>query len=66
MSDASESSNSPTEHRTGDGRFAKGNPGGPGRPRGAVRVAAATLDQIAVELIKVVLERARSGDRLHL
>ena len=67
MSNASEPSDSQTEHRTGDGRFAKGNPGGPGRPRGAVRGAASALDQIAVdasaELIKVVLERARAGDR---
>jgi hypothetical protein len=52
--------------RTGDGRFAKGNPGGPGRPRGAVREAASTLDQVAVEasaeLIKVFLELARAGN----
>jgi len=67
MSEDSETSNAPTEHRTGDGRFAKGNPGGPGRPRGAVRVAASTLDQIAaeaaVELIKVAIDLARAGDR---
>jgi hypothetical protein len=67
VSRASETSNAPIEHRTGDGRFAKGNPGGPGRPRGAVRGAAAALDQVApeaaAELIKVVLELARAGDR---
>jgi hypothetical protein len=52
--------------RTGDGRFAKGNPGGPGRPRGAVRGAASALDQLAAEassaLIKLVLELARAGN----
>jgi hypothetical protein len=67
MSEESETSNSDTEHRTGDGRFAKGNPGGPGRPRGVVRSAASALDQIAVdasvELIKVAIDLARSGDR---
>ena len=67
MSNASETSNALTEHRTGDGRFAKGNPGGPGRPRGAVRIAASALDQIAVEasveLIKVAIDLARAGDR---
>jgi hypothetical protein len=67
MSKASETSNPHAEHRTGDGRFAKGNPGGPGRPRGAVRGAASALDRIAAEasaeLIKVVLELACAGDR---
>lgn len=50
----------------GAGRFAAGNSGGPGRPRGAVSAAAAALDQAAVEaqqeLLGVVLEKARAGD----
>ena len=52
--------------RSGDGRFARGNPGGPGRPRGAVHGAASTLDQVAAEastdLIKVAIELARAGN----
>ena len=59
----SDSSNS---MRTATGRFAAGNPGGPGRPRGAVSAAAAALDHAAVEaqqeLLGVVLEKARAGD----
>jgi hypothetical protein len=35
-----EPSNRLSNSRTGDGRYARGNPGGPGRPRGAVRGAA--------------------------
>lgn len=49
-----------------DGRFAKGNPGGPGRPRGAVRAATVALDQIGAEasadLVKVAIDLARSGN----
>jgi hypothetical protein len=52
--------------RTVRGRFAKGNPGGPGRPRGAVSTAAAALDRAAVaaqlDLMQVVLEQARAGN----
>jgi hypothetical protein len=48
--------------RTGDGRFAKGNPVGPGGPRGAP----SALDQLAVEaspeLIKIFLDLARAGN----
>jgi hypothetical protein len=52
--------------RLPDGRFAPGNPGGPGRPRGAVSATAAALDRVAVEvhreLMQVVLEQARAGN----
>ena len=52
--------------RGATGRFATGNPGGPGRPRGAVSAAAAALDQAAIEvqqeLLGVVLDKARAGD----
>jgi hypothetical protein len=57
---------SDSSQRHANGRFAAGNPGGPGRPRGAIAVAAAALDQAAVdvheELIRVVLEQARAGN----
>ena len=61
---------SPTPERPAgrgkDGRFAKGNPGGPGRPRGAVRGATLALDQIGAEasgdLIKVAVDLARAGN----
>jgi hypothetical protein len=60
-------SNPLSSSRSGDGRFARGNPGGPGRPRGAVRGAASALDQVAAEasaeLIKVAIDLARAGDR---
>ena len=66
MSKPPEASNASSNPRSGDGRPAKGNPGGPGRPRGAVHRAASALDQLAVdasaELIKVVLELARAGN----
>jgi hypothetical protein len=52
--------------RQSNGRFAPGNLGGPGRPRGAVSAAAAALDQAAVdshaELMQVVLDQARAGN----
>jgi hypothetical protein len=58
--------NSPSNPCTGDGRFAWSNPGGPGRPRGAVRGAASALDQVAVEvstgLIKIATELAHAGN----
>jgi hypothetical protein len=60
----SEESQSPS--RDLDGRFAKGHPGGPGRPRKAVKVAADALDervaQAAGDLIDVVLKRAGEGN----
>ena len=52
--------------RDPNGRFAVGNAGGPGRPRGAVGAAAAALDRAAaeaqVELMRVVLDQARAGN----
>lgn len=52
--------------RSAKGRFVAGNAGGPGRPKGAVGAAAAALDQAAVEahleLMRVVLDQARSGN----
>jgi hypothetical protein len=56
--------------RGADGRFVKGNPGGPGRPRRAVNEAADALDQIAVEaareLIDVAIAQARKGNMVAL
>jgi len=52
--------------RTADGRFAKGNPGGPGRPRRVVKAAADALDgraaEAAPELFDAALEQARGGN----
>jgi len=52
--------------RLPNGQFAPGNPGGPGRPRGAVAQAAAALDKAAIEahvdLMRVVLDQARDGN----
>jgi hypothetical protein len=48
-----------------DGRFAKGNPGGPGRPRNAVSTMAGALDRrgadVAEELMAMTIEKARNG-----
>ena len=66
MSRTPETSNPLPNPRTGDGRFARGNPGGPGRPRGAGRGAASARDQVAaeasVELIKVAIDLGRAGN----
>jgi hypothetical protein len=52
------------DFRAPDGRFAKGNPGGPGRPRARERIAA--LDQLVAEsgaeLIDAALKEARAGN----
>ena len=48
MSDP-EDSNDKTEIRTADGRFAPGNRGGPGRPRGPVSASAIQLDELGIE-----------------
>jgi hypothetical protein len=52
------------DFRQADGRFGKGNPGGPGRPRAAERTAA--LDLLAADagadLVGVALEQARKGN----
>ncbi len=57
----------PSEGRATDGRFVRGNPGGPGRPpRSGVRAATARLDEIgaeaSAELIKVAIDLAREGN----
>ena len=53
-----------TDFRQADGRFAKGNPGGPGRPRARDRIAA--LDQIVAiagsDLIEAALKVAKDGN----
>ena len=56
----------PLIERTTDGRFAHGNSGGPGRPRGpAVRPSA--IDRAAAEaipdLIEGLLKKVREGDK---
>jgi hypothetical protein len=50
--------------RAADGRFAKGNRGGPGRPRNRERIA--TLDHLVAEagaeLIEAALKEAKAGN----
>ena len=62
MSDASSS----RVFREPNGRFAKGNPGGPGRPRKPVSVVARELDlvgaEVALELMRNIVEQARAGN----
>src|SRR5881275_3421214 len=57
-------SDDPDDFRQTDGRFSKGNPGGPGRPR--LRERAAALDlraaEAATDLIDVALEQAKGGN----
>ncbi|HTR85078.1 MAG TPA: hypothetical protein VMI56_11415 [Reyranella sp.] len=52
------------DHRAEDGRFAKGNPGGPGRPRAPEPIA--SLDELVAaagaELIEAALKEARGGN----
>ena len=52
-----------SDSRTTDGRFIKGHPGGPGRPRKAVKAAGDALDQRAAEaageLFEVALQLAK-------
>ena len=52
------------DFRQADGRFTRGNPGGPGRPRACERAAA--LDLLATEagadLIEVALSEAKKGN----
>jgi hypothetical protein len=54
------------EVRDARGRFVKGHPGGPGRPRNPVAVAISDLDRLGVEvakrLIGVVAEQALQGN----
>jgi hypothetical protein len=53
-----------SDFREASGRFARGNPGGPGRPRARERIAA--LDQLvaesSAELIEAALKEARAGN----
>jgi hypothetical protein len=55
-----------SEVRDAQGRFVKGHPGGPGRPRNPVNVAIAELDRLGIEvaqrLIGVIAEQALQGN----
>jgi hypothetical protein len=55
-----------SEVRDANGRFVKGHPGGPGRPRNPVTEAIADLDRLGIEvaqrLIGVIAEQALKGD----
>ena len=57
---------SDTGSRQANGRFANGNPGGPGRPRNAVTEVATVLDrrgvEVAEELMALTVKRARRGN----
>jgi hypothetical protein len=57
---------SESDVRQANGRFARGNPGGPGRPRNPVSSAALELDRlgtaVAEELMLRTIERARRGN----
>jgi hypothetical protein len=57
---------SESDIRQANGRFTKGNPGGPGRPRNPVSSAALELDrlgtEVAQELMLNTIERARRGN----
>jgi len=58
------SDDSSADFRQANGRFAKGNPGGPGRPRARERIAA--LDQLVAnagaDLIEAALKEAKAGN----
>ena len=55
-----------SDFRQPNGRFAKGHPGGPGRPRNPVSTTAIELDhagsEVAHELMRATVERARRGN----
>src|SRR5437588_4724478 len=57
-------SDQPDDFRQADGRFGKGNPGGPGRPRFRERAAALDLlaAEVGPELIDVALKEAKGGN----
>ena len=59
-------SDSSSDFRNPNGRFAKGCPGGPGRPRKPVSTVAVDLDrlgaEVAQELMQLTIERARKGN----
>jgi hypothetical protein len=60
------SEQSPDDIRHANGRFAKGNPGGPGRPRNPVITTAGALDRqgvdVAEELMAMTIAAARRGN----
>jgi hypothetical protein len=62
----SDPSNVPAAGRTANGRFAPGNSGGPGRPRGPINSGVTALDQIGAEsgaeLVRLAVDKARAGD----
>ena len=55
----------PSSSDIASGRFAKGNPGSPGRPRNPVSTMAGELDRrgvdVAEELMAMTIEKARKG-----
>jgi hypothetical protein len=55
-----------SDRRHANGRFAIGNPGGPGRPRTSLSAAAGDLDRLGVavaeELMHLTIQRARKGN----
>jgi hypothetical protein len=50
-----------TAHRNGDGRYANGNPGGPGRPRRATEVdyLRVLAEEVSLETWREIIRRAR-------
>ncbi len=68
MPSPSPNGQSVTDHRTGNGRFARGNPGGPGNPHarrtGMLRSAmleAVTEDDVRA-VVRGLVDRAKAGD----
>ena len=59
-------SDSSFDFRQSNGRFAKGHPGGPGRPRNPISSASQDLDRLGVEvareLMGLIVEKARQGN----
>jgi hypothetical protein len=57
---------SESEVRDANGRFVKGHPGGPGRPRHPISAAISDLDRLGIEvaqrLIGVVAEQGLQGN----
>src|SRR3954470_6135960 len=66
MQESTMSHPSSSDARLTSGRFAKGNPGGPGRPRNPVSTMAGELDRLGVEvapeLVRDTVEKARKGN----
>jgi hypothetical protein len=66
LNNVQETSMSDSDFRQSNGRFAKGHPGGPGRPRNPVSAAAGELDRLGVEVAQELMlntiERARRGN----